>query len=103
MIFFGLIDIDRSAIRVYERAIGGGHNVNRAEIELNYFGNLMQLDEHFEMLDELKIIDTSETIPKLLLSILNNQVVFSASFYDLGWTDPKYSGRHVLLFLSNNQ
>ena len=43
----------------------------------------MQLDNHFEMLDELKIIDTSETIPKILLHLLNGQVVHSASFYDM--------------------
>lgn len=83
MTFFGLINIERSAMRVLERALSGGHNVSPAEIELNYFGNLLQLDRHFKMLDELRVIDSSETVPKVLLQLLNNEVVFCAPFYDL--------------------
>jgi hypothetical protein len=79
----GLINIERSAMRVLERALSGGHNVSPAEIELNYFGNLLQLDRHFKMLDELRVIDSSETVPKVLLQLLNNEVVFCAPFYDL--------------------
>lgn len=66
MIFFGLVNIERSAMRVFERACNGGHNVSAAEIELNYQGNLIQLDRHFKMFDELKIIDSSESIPDLI-------------------------------------
>ena len=83
MIFFGLINIDRSAMRVLERALSGGHNVSPAEIELNYYGNLLQLDRHFNMLDELRVIDSSETAPKVLLQLLNSKVTFCAPFYDL--------------------
>lgn len=83
MIFFGLINIERSAMRVLERALSGGHNVSPAEIDLNYHGNLLQVDRHFKMLNELRIIDTSETAPKVLLELLNNKVVFRASFSEL--------------------
>ena len=83
MIFFGLINVERSSMRVLERALNGGHNVSQAEIDLNYHGNLLQLDRHFKTLDELRIIDTSETAPKVLLELLNNDVVFCAPFFDL--------------------
>jgi predicted ABC-type ATPase len=74
MIFLGLINIERSQMRVLERAIGGGHNVSFAEIDLNYQGNLIQLDHHYKLLDSLRIIDTSETVPKLLAEISKSKV-----------------------------
>lgn len=83
MIFFGLINVERSAMRVLERALSGGHNVSPAEIDLNYRGNLLRLDRHFKTLDELRIIDTSETAPKVLLELLNNEVVYCAPFFEL--------------------
>jgi predicted ABC-type ATPase len=83
LIFFGLIDLERSAMRVLERALSGGHNVSAAEIDLNYRGNLLQLDRHFKMLDELKIIDTSETAPKILLELSSNTVTFCVPFFEL--------------------
>ena len=83
MIFFGLINIERSAMRVLERALSGGHNVSSAEIDLNYRGNLLQLDRHFKTLDQLRIIDTSETAPKVLLELSDNQIIFCASFFEL--------------------
>lgn len=83
MLFFGLINVERSAMRVLERALSGGHNVSLAEIDLNYHGNLLQLDRHFKILDELRVIDTSETAPKVLLELLNAEVVFNAPFYEL--------------------
>ena len=83
MIFFGLINVERSAMRVLERALSGGHNVSQAEIDLNYRGNLLQLDRHFKKLNELKIIDTSETVPKVLLELLNDEVVFCVPFFEL--------------------
>ncbi len=83
MIFFGLINVERSKMRVLERALRGGHNVSPAEIDLNYHGNLLQLDRHFKKLDQLRIIDTSETAPKVLLELLNNEVVFCAPFSQL--------------------
>lgn len=83
MIFFGLINVERSAMRVLERALSGGHNVSLAEIDLNYHGNLLQLDRHYKILNELRVIDTSETAPKVLLQLLNNEVVFCAPLFDL--------------------
>lgn len=83
MVFFGLINVERSLMRVLERALNGGHNVSAAEVDLNYHGNLLQLDLHFKKLDELRIIDTSETAPKVLLELVNNEVVFCAPFSQL--------------------
>jgi predicted ABC-type ATPase len=83
MIFFGLINVQRSAMRVLERALSGGHNVSLAEIDLNYHGNLLQLDRHFRTLDELRVIDTSETAPKVLLELRNDEIIFCAPFFDL--------------------
>jgi predicted ABC-type ATPase len=82
-IFLGLIDVNLSRMRVNERALRGGHNVSYAEIDLNYYGNLAQLDRHFRELNEISIIDTSETSPKVLLKLLNNEVIFHAEYYDI--------------------
>jgi predicted ABC-type ATPase len=83
LIFLGLINVERSAMRVLERALSGGHNVSPAEIDLNYHGNLLQLDRHFKMLNQLRIIDTSETAPKVLLELSGAKIVFCLPFSDL--------------------
>lgn len=82
-IFFGLVDVNRSTMRVMERALSGGHNVSRAEIELNFYGNLIQLDKHFDLLTELSIIDTSETAPRVLLKLSNQNIVYHAGYYEM--------------------
>jgi len=82
-IFFGLVDVKRSQMRVMERALSGGHNVSHAEIDLNYYGNLVQLDRHFTILNELSIIDTSETAPKVLMKLLNDEILFHAEYNDM--------------------
>lgn len=82
-LFFGLVDVKRSQMRVMERALSGGHNVSHAEIDLNYYGNLIQLDHHVKMLDELTVVDTSEIVPKVLLKLSDGKIAFHAGYYDL--------------------
>ena len=60
MLFFGLLNPDLSQLRVTDRVTEGGHFVDRKTIESNFFGNLEKLDQHFDVIDELTIIDTSE-------------------------------------------
>jgi predicted ABC-type ATPase len=83
MVYLGLINPKLSEMRVLERALSGGHHVSLAEIDLNYHGNLWQLDRHFKILDELRIIDTSETQPKVLVQFLKNEVVFCVHIFEL--------------------
>jgi predicted ABC-type ATPase len=59
MIFLGLVSLELSADRVFNRAIRGGHNVQAYDIEKNYFGNLIKLNEHLDLIDQLTILDTS--------------------------------------------
>jgi predicted ABC-type ATPase len=59
MIFLGLISLELSADRVFNRAIRGGHNVQPYDIAKNYFGNLAKLNEHLDLIDQLTILDTS--------------------------------------------
>ena len=80
-IFFGLKDTDLSELRVMDRAKSGGHNVPPYEIERNFYGNLYQLNNKFAAIDELQIVDTSESIPKVL-AFFNNGIVTSAVYHD---------------------
>lgn len=76
-IFLGLKDINLSALRVFERAKLGGHNVPPYEIERNFYGNLYQVNNRFPGIDVLKIIDTSEsTNPKMLAVFEKGEAVF---------------------------
>lgn len=74
MIFLGLASPSLSELRVLERAKMGGHNVPPYEIERNFYGNLFQLNLNYTLLDELQIIDTSETIPQVLAILSNGQI-----------------------------
>jgi predicted ABC-type ATPase len=77
IIYLGLSDTQTSELRVFERAKHGGHNVPPYEIERNFYKNLQQVNKRYKFIDELKIMDTSETIPKAL-ALLNNGIVESA-------------------------
>lgn len=77
LIFFGLINTELSALRVTERAKQGGHNVPPYEIERNYYGNLYQLNNRYQELDELKIVDTSSSTHKELALFNNGELHFA--------------------------
>lgn len=57
MLFLGLTDPDISEMRVGLRAKKGGHNVPRYDIENNFYGNLEMLNEHYQLLDHLQIVE----------------------------------------------
>lgn len=76
LIFFGLADTDLSELRVVERSKLGGHYVNPIEIDRNFRGNLILLDQNFQWIDELLVVDTSATQHVVLLYVLNGQVIF---------------------------
>ncbi|KAH0551437.1 hypothetical protein GP486_007347 [Trichoglossum hirsutum] len=66
LIFLGLRDIDLSNLRVFDRTKEGGHNVPPYEVELNFFGNLKKLNEHYALFHSVQIIDTSEAEHQVL-------------------------------------
>lgn len=74
MIFLGLENVELSILRVYDRAKMGGHNVPPYEVERNYYGNLKELNNNFQILDSLTIIDTSESTQPKLLGIFKNGI-----------------------------
>lgn len=74
MIFMGLSALSLSELRVMDRAKMGGHNVPFFEVERNYYGNLYQLNRHFHIIDELLILDTSESEPKTLAVFQNGKL-----------------------------
>ncbi|RFS19469.1 hypothetical protein DVR12_22815 [Chitinophaga silvatica] len=86
MLYLGLDNPDLSELRVIDRTKEGGHYVPRNIIEDNFYGNLEKLNIHYNILDTLEIIDTSETNHILLAQLLNNKVVYCLNLNDLpGW------------------
>ena len=75
VLFFGLANPGISEQRVLIRAKEGGHNVPPYEIERNFYGNLLQLNKHYGLIDELKIIDTSDSKPKVVAILNENKVI----------------------------
>jgi predicted ABC-type ATPase len=77
MFFLMVNSLELSQKRVSERVKTGGHYVTAQEIEKNYYGNLVQLNDHFEMIDELILADNSQlSSPSLVLHILEQNKVF---------------------------
>jgi predicted ABC-type ATPase len=66
LIFFGLINTQRSEMRVVARSQEGGHYVDPVTIADNFYGNLEKLDIHYAMFDSVQIIDTSEITHQVL-------------------------------------
>lgn len=83
LIFLGLSDQGLSESRVIKRTEFGGHYVPPAEIDLNFRGNLIMLDKYFDIIHDLKIIDSSESEHLPLLYLLNGKVKDSVSVDDL--------------------
>ena len=77
VIYLGLTDTAVSALRVFERAKYGGHNVPPYEIDRNFYGNLAQVNKRYKSIDELKIMDTSDSIPKAL-ALFSNGIIENA-------------------------
>jgi predicted ABC-type ATPase len=79
LIFFGLADTGLSELRVVERSKSGGHYVNQIEIDRNFHGNLLLLDQNFQWIDELLIVDTSTTQHQILLHTFNGTVNYQVA------------------------
>jgi predicted ABC-type ATPase len=79
MIFLMVNSLELSHRRVSERVKTGGHYVALQEIKKNYFGNLTQLNLHFDLLDELIVADNSLLgTPSLLLHSVAQKPLFIA-------------------------
>ncbi|MDR6570470.1 zeta toxin family protein [Chitinophaga ginsengisegetis] len=76
MLFMGLATLEISLDRVFKRAMNGGHNVPVYEIEKNYYGNLYKLNQHFKLIDDLIILDSSEELVLHLATQKDNLITF---------------------------
>jgi len=101
MLFLGLNDPDLSEMRVAIRVKKGGHNVQRWDIENNFYGNLEMLDEHFHLLDHLQIVDTSFFIPKPLATFNGTNVITSLPLNELPVWFTKYLPLITMAVLEN--
>ncbi|MBL7738826.1 MAG: zeta toxin family protein [Chitinophagaceae bacterium] len=77
LIFMGLADPDLSELRVIDRAKHGGHNVPLYEIQSNFYGNLVMLNNNYRLFDEMLVVDTSKSFQhQVLLHLRNSNVLF---------------------------
>jgi len=78
LIFLGLSSPELSDLRVIDRAKEGGHYVQPLTIRDNFYGNLEKLNLHHAIIDDLRIIDTSETDHILLAHFRDNKIKYAA-------------------------
>jgi predicted ABC-type ATPase len=76
LIFFGLEDPELSQLRVTDRVLEGGHYVDRVTLENNFYGNLEKLNIHYQFINHLTIVDTSEIDHRILFKISNHHLEF---------------------------
>lgn len=83
LIFMGLADPHQSELRVIDRAKQGGHNVPLYEIESNFYGNLVTINKHYKLFDEIIIIDTSKSLQhQVLLHKRKSEILYYAPIKD---------------------
>ncbi len=76
MIFLMVEELAISLRRVTERVKTGGHYVTPQEIEKNFYGNIIQLDKHFTLINDLIIADNStQGITNQILYLSDNKIV----------------------------
>ncbi len=83
VVFLGLSSPELSEMRVIDRVRDGGHFVARHELEANYFGNLHKLDLYYTVVDNLLVVDTSETNHRVLLHTVSAKIVDILPFEEL--------------------
>lgn len=83
LIFFGLANPDLSSLRVIDRVKEGGHFVQRQTVEDNFYGNLLQLNKYQQLIDNLLIVDTSETSHIVLANVVNGNLIYSVTYDEL--------------------
>jgi predicted ABC-type ATPase len=71
LIFLGLQDTALSELRVVDRSQAGGHYVDPRTVADNFYGNLEKLNQHYEMFQSVRIIDTSEA-EHVVLAVLED-------------------------------
>lgn len=77
MIFLMVEELPISLKRVTERVKTGGHYVTPQEIEKNFYGNIIQLDKHFHLINDLIIADNSIVgITNQILYLSDNKIIY---------------------------
>jgi predicted ABC-type ATPase len=76
--FFGLSNPELSDLRVIDRAKTGGHYVPPNTVRDNFYGNLEKLNQHYTVVDDLRIIDTSETDHVLIAHLIAGKIQYAA-------------------------
>ncbi len=79
MIFLGLVSLQLSSDRVFNRAIRGGHNVPPLDIEKNYFGNLIMINKYIDLIDQLTLLDASGNKPLYIGQWYNGKMHFNVT------------------------
>jgi predicted ABC-type ATPase len=102
MLFLGLANVDISEMRVGIRTKKGGHNVPRWDIENNFYGNLEMLNDHYQLLDHLQIVDTSEFLPKPLGTFHGENVISCINEGELPQWFTKYLPHLTLKIKTSN-
>ena len=86
LIFFGLENPELSQFRVTERVAEGGHYVDPNTLRNNYYGNLEKLDAHYNLIDDLTIVDTSQINHQVLFKTVSGQIEYHVDKSELpGW------------------
>lgn len=80
MFFLMVENLSLSQKRVVERVKTGGHYVTPQEVEKNFIGNLIFLNQYHYLLDELIVADNSYiNQPSLLLHHSDKEILYIAS------------------------
>lgn len=75
LIFMGLTDPHQSELRVLDRAKHGGHFVPLYEIQSNFYGNLVMLNNNYKFFNEILVVDTSLSLQhKILLHLRDSEI-----------------------------
>ena len=90
LIFLGLSSPKLSDLRVIDRAKEGGHYVPPLTVRDNFYGNMEKLNLHYAIIDNLQIIDTSETDHVLLAHFRDNKIKYAAGLSDLPYWFVRY-------------
>ena len=77
IIFLGLANTALSQLRVIDRAKQGGHYVQPAEVEANFYGNLEKLNKYYNLFNTVSIIDTSEPKHTILVFMNNGNIEYA--------------------------
>ena len=85
LLYFGLENITESCMRVDQRKMYGGHDVEKAVIEYNFNEGIKRVQKNLHLFDNITFIDGSSNFGKIIAIYIKGHTKHEVTDNTVGW------------------